>query len=50
MFINSKTGECELDLVGRMKKYIGFEVRADDDKLGKIVDAYSCYDGELFIV
>lgn len=33
-----------------MKKYIGVEVRIADNKLGKIVDAYSCYDGEFFII
>lgn len=50
MFFNSKTGENELDFVDRMKKYIGVEVRISDNKLGKIVDAYSCYDGEFFII
>lgn len=50
MFYNATTGENELDITDRMKKYVGVEVKTQDDKIGKIIDAYSCYDGEFFKV
>lgn len=50
MFFNAATGKYELDLTDRMKKYVGVEVQTADNKIGKIVDAYSCYDSDFFRV
>lgn len=50
MFFNATTGKLELDYADRMKKYVGVEVKAADGTIGKIVDAYSCYDGDFYKV
>lgn len=45
MFYSATTGEYELDITDRMKKFVGVKVKIQDDKISKIIDAYSCYDG-----